>query len=228
MAMPPNVISVTVAQHAPAPMMSMTPTTASCDVHADARSAITVTPAIAAPPLPHVDARTHAYVRAAAEIGSSANDRSSAALALDDRTATAAARTLDRWATTPAAALNGSWRTSAPAPATTAPALLHARAASAAAAASSTSSTFTLALGVRRRTALRQHDAGIGVVNRRRGRRSRSGRRRCRQCQSQQARAGEICTDVHILPSEMSPWRAKSCVPQFRSARRPKALSRIE
>ena len=189
MAMPPDVISVTVAQHAPAPMVSMTPTTASCDVHADARSAITVTPAVAAPPLPHVDARTHAYIRAATEVGSAANDRSPAALALDDRTATAAARTLDRWATTPAAALNGSRRTSAPAT-TAATALLHTRAAAAA-----TSSAFTFALGMRRRpatTALRQQDAGIGSLARTRGRRSQFGRRQCRKCQSQQARTGEI------------------------------------
>ena len=52
MAMQPIVISVTVAHHAPAPVVSMTPTTTSSNVHADARSAITVTPAVAAPPLP--------------------------------------------------------------------------------------------------------------------------------------------------------------------------------
>ena len=185
MAMPPDVISVTVAQHAPAPMVSMTPTTASCDVHADARSAITVTPAVAA------NAGTHAYVRAAAEVGSSANDRTPAAAALDDSTATAAARTLDSWATTPAAALNGR-RTSATATAATATtALLH----TGAAAATFSTFTFTFALGVRRRpatTALRQQDAGIGSVARTRGRRSQFGRRQCRECQSQQTRTGKI------------------------------------
>ncbi len=178
MTMPPGVIGVTVAQHAPAPMVPVTPAAASCDVHADARSAITVTIAPAVAALADVDAGTHAHVRPAAEVGSSTNDRTSAAAAPDDSILTAAAAALDGRAAASAAALDG--RTAAATTLDTGTAAL----------------TFAAA-GVRwRPTAspalLRQHDAGIVAGTRRRGGRSRFRRRQGGQCQSQQARAGEI------------------------------------
>ena len=186
-------------------MVPVTPATAPRDVHADARSAIAVTiaPAVSAPPLPHFNAGTHAHVRADADVSSSTNDRTFAATALDDSTFTAAAALdgwtaaatgLDGWAAT--AGLDG-WAAAAPALDGRTATALTTTLRSGTAAARSLVFVFALALalaapGVGRRPALRQHDAGIGPLARtgRRGRRSRCRRRQRRQRQNQQARAG--------------------------------------
>ena len=200
-------IGVTVAQHAPAPMMPMAPTTASSDVHTDARSAITVTPAVAAPGLHDANAGTHAYIRAAAEVRSSANDRAPAAAPLDHSTVTAAAAALETRAASAATALDGCWWAATAAAtaldgcwwaATAATALDGCWWTAAATAPAVTAVTTALAsaapAGMRGRAALRQHNTGIrpmGHTGRQR-RRTCMRRRHRWQRERQQARACQI------------------------------------
>jgi hypothetical protein len=176
-------------------MVPMAPAAATCDIHADARSAIAVAiaPAVAAPALPDIDARTHTHVRPTANVRRCANNRCAAAAALDHGTLAAATRLLDGRTATSAASsssaaarllLDGRATRPTATPTTTAAAPL---------AASSAVTPFTLALGMWGRP-LRQHDAGLGPVARncRAGRRGQLRRRPRRECQSQHARAGDI------------------------------------
>jgi len=200
-------------------MVPVTPASASSDVHAQARAAITVTiaPSVATRAIPDVDAGTHAHVRAAAEVRSSTNHRSSTATALNDsivtasaatldrRTAAASAATLNRRAAAASAALDG-WTaaasTSAASAASTSAASATATVVTASTAtavttstATATSSALAATAGIRGRpSALRQHDARIGPMGHTgcRPGRNNLGRRQRWQCESQQARAGEI------------------------------------
>jgi hypothetical protein len=88
--MQPIAIGMTVPHDAPAPLVPMTPPAAASDIDADAGTAITIPPLVAAPSVANTNARAYAHVSAAAEVGPSIY-RTAAAAPLHNRTVAAAA-----------------------------------------------------------------------------------------------------------------------------------------